>query len=152
MELVILIGLQASGKTSFRRSRFANTHAAVSKDDFRNNPQPARRQRQLIEDHLSAGQSVIVDNTNATVEARRDLIDLGRQFGARVVGYYFDPSPAASLKRNELRTGKQRVPNVAIYATRKRLVPPSPSEGFDQLFLVRTDEHFHFHIEPLDEN
>ena len=150
MELVILIGLQASGKTSFRRSRFGTTHAAVSKDEFRNNPRPARRQQQLIEEHLSAGRSVIVDNTNATIEARRDLIELGRQFGAEILGYYFEPSAAESLRRNELRTGKQRVPNAAIYATRKRLVPPSLDEGFDQLFLVTMDEHFHFRIKPWE--
>jgi len=34
MELAILIGLQASGKSSFRRAHFSETHLCISKDDF----------------------------------------------------------------------------------------------------------------------
>jgi predicted kinase len=32
MELVVFIGLPASGKSSFYRQRFSSTHALVSKD------------------------------------------------------------------------------------------------------------------------
>ena len=44
-ELVLFVGLQASGKSSFYRARFAGTHDLVSKDRFPNNRNPARRQR-----------------------------------------------------------------------------------------------------------
>jgi len=54
-ELVILVGLQASGKTSFYRSHLAATHVHVSKDLMRNNRSPARRQVQLIAEALAAG-------------------------------------------------------------------------------------------------
>ena len=40
-ELAILIGLQASGKSTFYRRHLAATHALVSKDRFRNNRNPA---------------------------------------------------------------------------------------------------------------
>jgi len=42
----------------------------------------------------------------------------------------------SSLGRNALRTGKARVPDVALYATVRRLVPPSASKGFDSRFRV----------------
>jgi predicted kinase len=48
MELAILVGLQASGKSSFYRARFAATHELVSKDLLRNNSKPERRQRRAI--------------------------------------------------------------------------------------------------------
>src|SRR5690242_6814545 len=64
MELVILIGLQASGKSTFARTRFGETYRYVSKDLLKNNSNPARRQRQLIEEALQQGLSVVVDNTN----------------------------------------------------------------------------------------
>jgi hypothetical protein len=35
------------------------------------------------------------------------------------------------------RDGKARVPDVAIHATARRLVPPGPDEGFDALYQVR---------------
>lgn len=46
MELIIFVGLQASGKSSFYRARFAANHEHVSKDLLRNNSQPERRPRQ----------------------------------------------------------------------------------------------------------
>jgi predicted kinase len=136
-ELIVFIGLQGAGKSSFYYARFAGTHELVSKDRFPNNRNPARRQRQLIEEHLGAGRSVVVDNTNPTVEDRAELIALVRSCGATIIGYSFESRLADCLERNRQRAGKARVPDIALYATRKRLCWPSLAEGFDQLFYVR---------------
>ena len=40
MDLVILMGLQGAGKSSFYRAHFAATHTLVSKDRFPNNRRP----------------------------------------------------------------------------------------------------------------
>ncbi len=137
MELAIFTGLQASGKTTFYRRCLAATHEHISKDRMRAVRHKGQRQTQLIEAALRAGRSVAVDNTNPTVEDRAELLRLGRAHGAEIVGYYFESSVAESRKRNSQRTGRERVPDVAIYATAKRLVPPSPLEGFDRLYIVR---------------
>ena len=47
-ELVLFVGLQAAGKSTFYQARFAGTHDWVSKDRFPNNRNPARRQRQPV--------------------------------------------------------------------------------------------------------
>jgi predicted kinase len=139
-ECVILIGLPASGKTTFYRERFAETHSHVSKDLLRNNRRSDRRQEELIAESLAKGRSVVVDNTNATVEVRAPLMALARTHGATVVGYYFATEAADALRRNRTRQGRERVPDVAIFAIRKRLEPPSLGEGFDRLFSVTLDE------------
>lgn len=136
MELVVFAGLQASGKSAFFRERFAGTHEHVSKDLFPHNRNKNRRQEQLIRTALAAGRSVVVDNTNPTPEDRRPLVELGREHGAKVAGYFFDASVRECLRRNAGREGKARVPDVAIYATAKRLVPPASDEGFDELYRV----------------
>ena len=146
MELVILIGLQGSGKTTFYRTHLAATHEHVSKDVLRNNKKPSRRQAQLIDDALRAGRSVVVDNTNPTVADRAPLIALGRAHGAGISGYYFAPSVRGSLERNREREGRARVPDVAIYATRKKLAPPSYAEGFDALYDVRIADNGAFEV------
>ncbi len=150
VELVILVGLQAAGKSTFFRQRFAATHEHVSKDLFRNNKNPQRRQAHLIEAALKGGSSVVVDNTSPTVEDRRAVIELGRELGAKIVGYYFESDVRQCIERNRLRTGKERVPDVAIYATASKLVPPSYPEGFDELLRVRTtdDPAFEVRAEP----
>lgn len=134
--MVIFVGLQASGKSTFFRDRFEATHEHVSKDLLRNNKNPGRRQRCLIEAALSSGTPVVVDNTNPTVEDREPLIALGREHGARIVGYYFESETRRCLERNRQRAGRAQVPDVALYATAKKLVPPSYPEGFDALFHV----------------
>jgi predicted kinase len=147
-ELVVFVGLQASGKSTFYRERFAATHEHVSKDLFRNNKNRNRRQASLIEGALREGRSVVVDNTNPTPEDRRPLIELGHRYGVRVVGCYFESSTRESRERNKLRAGKARVPDVAIYATAKKLVPPLHEEGFDELYRVRIVEGSNFEVFP----
>jgi len=144
MELVIMIGLQASGKTTFARSRFGEAYCYVSKDLLKNNSRPARRQRQLIEEALQQGLSVVVDNTNPTIEDRKELIDLGHLYNAEIIGYFFAVQVKQCLERNRAREGKARVPDVAIFATLKKLIHPSYAEGFTKLFYVynKGDQNF----------
>lgn len=151
MELIILIGLQGSGKTTFCQQRFAGTHLLVSKDLLRNNRKPARRQARLIEEALQDGRSQVVDNTNAALEDRAELVRLGHAHGATVIGYYFQAHVKRSLERNALREGRARVPDVAIYATMKKLVRPSFEEGFDELFYVRAVGGMRFEVRAWSE-
>ncbi|HYT95113.1 MAG TPA: ATP-binding protein [Gemmataceae bacterium] len=136
MELILFIGLQASGKSSFYRARFAATHDLISKDRLRNNKNRERRQRQLIAEALAAGRPVVVDNTNPTTEDRRPLIELAKAAGVHVTGYYFASRLEDCLGRNQLRQGKDHVPDVALFATAAKLQRPTVAEGFDQLFHV----------------
>lgn len=136
LELVILIGLQAAGKSTFRRDRFDRTHVVVSKDDFPNNRRPARRQEHLIRECLGAGKPVVVDNTNARREDRERLVQLAREFQVRAAAYFLPSSVQESLARNARREGRARVPDVGIFSTAKALVLPSWSEGFDEFYEV----------------
>jgi predicted kinase len=148
-ECVILIGLPAAGKSTFYRERFAGTHDHISKDLLRNNRRPERRQEQLLLESLSHGRSLVIDNTNASAAVRAPLIRAARAHGARVVGYFFPTEAGAALRRNRAREGRERVPDVAIFAVRKRLEPPSLDEGFDELFEVRLlEDERRFEVVP----
>jgi len=140
MECVILIGLPASGKTTFFRQRFAGTHDHISKDLLRNNRKSQRRQEHLIAESLASGRSVVVDNTNPSAVVRAPLIAIARKHGAQVSGYLFLTEAGDALRRNRARQGSERVPDVAIFTVRKRLQPPSTAEGFDRLFTVKMNE------------
>jgi predicted kinase len=139
-DCVILIGVPASGKTTFYRERFAGTHDHVSKDLMRNTRHPERRQQELIAESLAGGRSVVVDNTNPNAAVRAEIIRIARAHGARVIGYFFPTEPRDALRRNRTREGRERVPDVAIFAVKKKLEPPAAAEGFDELFVVRLQE------------
>ncbi len=148
LECVLLVGLQASGKTTFYGQQFASTHEHVSKDNFPNARDRDTRQLAIIEAALARGRSVVVDNTNPTPADRRPVIDLARSHGARVVGYFFESTRRESLGRNRRRERKARVPDVAILATAKRLAPPTLDEGFDEIHRVRLTDAGTFEVVP----
>lgn len=136
LELIIFVGLQAAGKSTYYRTHFAATHVHVSKDLMKNTRTREAKQQQMIEAALSEGKSVVVDNTNPTPAIRAPLIEIGRRHGARVVAYYFETVVKDAVARNRLREGKARVPDVAIFVTAKKLVPPSFAEGFDEVRVI----------------
>jgi predicted kinase len=146
VEAVIFIGLQGSGKTTFYQQRFAQSHGHVSLDAQKTRGQEQNRVNELIRDR----QSFVVDNTNATVKERQRYIIPSKTAGYTVIGYYFDCPIADCLKRNQLRSGKGRIPPVGLYATRKRMQPPTLAEGFDHLFVVRVHPNA-FECSPLSE-
>ncbi len=123
-EVVVLVGVPGAGKTTLYRDRFAATHVRVD-------------QKRRLAAALATGSSIVVDNTNPRRSDRAAIIEAARAHGARVVAYFFDVPTRAAVARNAGRTGKDRVPNVAIFTVAKRLEPPTREEGFDQLFRVR---------------
>jgi predicted kinase len=150
LECVILIGLPASGKTTFYQQRFAATHTHISKDHWPNAPRKDERQGQLIRSAFRTGTPVVVDNTNPAPADRAAIIAIAREFNARIIGYHFTATTREAVGRNRGREGKQRVPDVAIFTTAKRMMAPTRAEGFDELYRVaiRGDAAFEVTASP----
>jgi predicted kinase len=144
-----LVGLPGAGKSSLYREKFAGTHVPVSKDQWPNATKREDRQRKLVDEALASGQSVVVDNTNPTIAERAALIRIARAHGARVIGYFFDVNTRTAVARNAERTGRGKVPNVAIFTAAKRLQRPSLAEDFDQLFGVTINKDRKLEINEL---
>ena len=144
MEAVLLIGIQGAGKSTFYCRRFFHTHVRLSLDLLKTR----RREMTLLEACLGARQPLVVDNTNVTADGRARYIRPAKAAGFRVTGYFFEPDPKGSLRRNNLREGKRRVPPAGLFGTLKRLQRPSPDEGFDELRRVLISESGEFRAEP----
>ncbi len=136
IELVIFVGLQAAGKSTYYFAHMTATHVHVSKDLMKNTRDRDARQEREIAAALTAGRSVVVDNTNPTPAVRAPLIALGRQHGARIVACYFQTTVKDALVRNRAREGTARVPDVALFTTARKLVPPAEEEGFDEVRVI----------------
>jgi predicted kinase len=147
--IVVLIGLPASGKTTFYKARFPN-HVHVSKDLMRSARNKAHRQETLVRQALSSGHSVVIDNTNVTLKERCELISQAKQFGARIIGYYFAPALSENFARNRLRKGVDKVPDVAIFAAAKLLEKPGYEEGYDELYKVEIRKGHGFRVWPAE--
>jgi predicted kinase len=150
--VAVLVGLQASGKTTFCKEVLGDSYVQVSKDHWPNAKHRQRRQMRLIAEALDAGRDVVVDNTNPSPDEWRPLIDAARQAGARVVACWFPPNVDGSLKRNAARQSRARVPDVGIRATLARLRAPTPADGFDEVLTVRFDGNGGFDVRPGPRN
>lgn len=136
MQAVIFIGLQGAGKSSFFQEQFFHSHVRISLDLLKTR----NRERRLLEMCLATEQPFVVDNTNPTRAERSIYITAARAARFTVTGYYLQSQIEACLRRNAGRDQSQRVPEVAILATAKKLELPTLGERFDQLFYVRMQD------------
>ena len=143
MELVILIGVQASGKSTFFQRRFRDTHVRINLDMLKTR----HRESLLLKACIEMKQPFVVDNTNPAIADRSRYIAQAVAADFRVSGFYFESKIETTLKRNAKRSGKQRIPDEGIRSTYSQLVLPSMSEGFSQLNYVRIAPDGIFQVE-----
>lgn len=110
MEVVIFCGIQASGKSSFYKENFFNSHMRISLDllNTRN------RESLFMNMCYQTTMSFVVDNTNPTKEERKKYIKLAKENQAKVIGYYFQSKIEDAIARNKQRQGKAYIPEIAI--------------------------------------
>ncbi len=135
MEAVLFVGIQGSGKTTFYKQKLFDTHVRVSRDMVKTR----NRERLLIGACLAGRQPFVVDNTNVSKSRRAEFIEPAKAAGFRVVGYYFRCELKDALRRNAQRGAGRVIPPAAVVATFKKLEPPTPAEGFDELRVVEID-------------
>ncbi len=140
MEVVIFIGIQAVGKSTFYKKKFFKTHIRINLDML----QSRAREWQIYKTCLETQQPVVIDNTNTTLKSRQRYIQLANEYGFRVIGYYFQSKLIEAIQRNNQRPGKERIPEEGVRAAYNRLVIPAYEEGFDQLYYVYIDSHDEF--------
>ena len=121
MEAAVFVGLQGAGKSSFYRERFFDTHLRISLDLLRTR----HRERRLLQFCVETGLRFVVDNTNPTRAERAVYIQVAREAGFRVVGYFFRSRVEDCMRRNEGRPAERRVPLKGLLGTAGRMERPS---------------------------
>lgn len=132
MQAIIFCGIQASGKSTFYKERFFNTHLRISMDLLRTR----NRERLFLEACLRSQMRFVVDNTNPTALERQKYIELAKAARYEIIGYYFESTTKDAIIRNSQRSGRFLIPDKGIYGTYKRLLKPTLAEGFDVLYHV----------------
>jgi predicted kinase len=143
MQAVILIGVQATGKSTYFKERFIDTHVRINLDMLRTR----HREGILLNACLQSKQSFVVDNMNLLIEDRKRYILPAKAAHFEVVGYYFQSGISDSLRRNQLRTGRQKILEVGIRAAHNKLQIPTLDEGFDKLYYVKIDSSDSFIVD-----
>ncbi len=70
MEAILFIGIPATGKSTFYKCYFADTHVRINLDMLKTR----RREDILLQAGLKAKQRFVVDNTNPTRANRKNIL------------------------------------------------------------------------------
>jgi len=135
MQLILFVGIPGSGKSTFYKDRFFNTHMRLSLDllNTRN------KERRFLDLAFSLQQRILIDNTNVLQDERRRYIIQANANCYEVIGYYFESILPDCIQRNERRTEKDKIEKAGVIAKFKQLQPPSFEEGFDKLYWVKIE-------------
>lgn len=147
-EVIFLIGIPTSGKSTFSSNPKYSKYVRVSSDDILQEIAKERQQsyntvfkgnirfaqiammkvfRKAIED----GKSIIIDQTNLTKKSRREKIKLIPPHYKKTAVYFIVDLETA-LKRNTQRPGKVIPPEV-LERMIKEYELPTNEEGFDEI-------------------
>ncbi|MEM9996385.1 MAG: AAA family ATPase [Bacteroidota bacterium] len=132
MQAIVLCGLQASGKSTLYKTRWADTHVRLNRDMLKT----AHREAILLHACLAAQQPFVADNTNPTRKTRTRYLHLAKAAGFEVVCYHCVVPVDEALARNAQRNGAARVPDAAVRGTARKLEAPTLDEGWDALYVV----------------
>ena len=135
MQGIIFIGIQASGKSTFYKENFFYSHIRISMDLMKTR----NRESKILDTCLSTQAKIVIDNTNPLCIDRARYIERFQKNKYEIIGYYFSSNLNQSLLLNEKRNVQQRVPEVGIKATYRKLEIPKYSEGFDRLYYVKLE-------------
>lgn len=143
MQCIIFIGIPASGKSSFYKENFFNSHIRVSLDLLN-----TRNKQQKLMEYCFATQSrFIIDNTNVTVEERAKYISILKEKKYEIIAYYFETNLQDALERNENR--KDTIPDIGVKSKFKQLEVPNYEEGFDKIYNVGIENN-QFKVEEYE--
>ncbi|GHU00105.1 hypothetical protein FACS1894154_08610 [Betaproteobacteria bacterium] len=147
MELLVFIGIPATGKSSFWRERFSDSHLRLNLDMLKTR----HREKLLFNACLDAKAKCVIDNTNLTRAERARYIVPACAAGFRIHGYFFESRIDDALQRNAQRHAKACVPDLALKSATKKLELPEFDEGFDVLNFVRITPENTFDCSPWRE-
>ena len=105
--IVMVIGIQGAGKSTWTRKNLAEPRDAI-----------------------------YVDSTLATIDRRSRIIEIAKTVGVAVSVVWVKVSLKTALRRNKHRPADEVVPEEAVENVFRIFEPPSLSEGFEAVIIV----------------
>jgi len=131
-ELVIFVGFPASGKSTFaKKHMIPKGYVHVNRDTLKTKEKCIKVAKQALDE----GSSVVVDNTNPSLEARGEFLALAKKHKIQARCFFFDVKQDLAAHLNKYREFQSdgvhtAVPSIAYNMYRNKLTLPTEEEGF----------------------
>ncbi len=140
MEIIIYCGLQGAGKSSYYKHHQVDSHLRLNFDMLRTR----HREQLLLEAAIKSKTKLVIDNTNPTRQQRLRYIKPALAAHYKLICYWFCTPFEVAAARNELRSGKDKVPEVGLASVARQFEFPSFAEGYDEIYQIQSDVNFNF--------
>lgn len=151
MKIILLVGIVASGKTTYINQHFFGKEdfVIISPDEIRQeltgnmsdqskNAEVFQVAGERAEFALKSGKNVVIDATNYNIQNRKKWIQIGKFYGAEIEAVILPVSLEVAKERNSKRN--RVVPEWVIEKQYTGFQYPNKNEGIDTLFLHSIDK------------
>lgn len=130
-ELILMFGFPASGKSTVAKilSKYHN-FVLLSNDIHKS------KFKKFLEENLSKGDNIVIDNTNLSIESRKKIIDLSNKFNYKIRCFVMNTSYEESIHNNFYRaytSDRELVSLTAYKFMKKNFSYPKENEGIHSI-------------------
>lgn len=148
-KLIMLIGIQGSGKTTYSKELSKEYNAEVVSTDKVRQTYPGIVESEvfptvykLCAEKLKEGNNVILDATHITPKVRKRTFDALDQYEVEYekIAFYMDTPVEECIKRVDIRNKNPEelfIPLEVIESYGKNLIVPTKEEGFSEIYIVK---------------
>ena len=156
LDIVLVCGLPGSGKSHFASTHFhqtgrkrvnrkeirrllfemTNFGQKWAEKEFASNDEFLVKhvERKIIEHLIQTKQKILIDNTNISLESRKQFLTIAHQAGKSIGVIFIDTPVLRCLERN--RSREDSVPERVISRLEAEKELPEPSEGYREVAII----------------
>lgn len=156
-EIVLVIGYNGGGKTSYTKNNFDESYYRINRDELGGRLIDLPK---LLEAKIQQGcNTFVLDNTYASIESRKGIIDVGKKYTIPVkciwLNTSFEDAQFNACKRMVQKYNKlpqpedfkktkdpNTFPPAALFNYRKTFEKPTKNEGFSEVIKVNFEREF----------
>uniref|UniRef100_A0A6B2LH99 Uncharacterized protein n=1 Tax=Arcella intermedia TaxID=1963864 RepID=A0A6B2LH99_9EUKA len=133
--MIIMVGMPASGKTTFvTQYLLPKGYVHINRDTLKTQPKCLK----MTKEALHNKKSVVIDNTNPSVEARSHYIQVAKSFSIPCRCFLMSTPMKLAAHLNGYRENKsnyqiKRIPETAYNVYESKFEKPKESEGFTEI-------------------
>ena len=133
-ELILMFGFPASGKSTIANI-LSNYHNFV----LLSNDIHKHKFKKLLIEHLSNNNKIVIDNTNLSINSRKQIIDVANKFNYKIRCFAMETSYNDSMHNNYYRayvSDRELISSTAYKFMKKNYSLPTTLEGIDKIEAV----------------